>query len=144
MTSPSGYLLDTVLPSELVKRNADAAVLAWVDAQDDSNLFISAITLGELQKGISRLVMGEKRRMLQAWLEQDLVHRFHGRVLPVDSAVAVAWGALLAEAGQRGEPLPVVDGLIAATAKVHTLTVVTRNVRDLQRCGVPVHNPWSS
>ena len=140
--SPPGYLLDTSLLSELVKRTPNPAVVAWVDARDEDTLFISVITLGELQKGVSKLPASPRKEGLQSWLAQDLVQRFGGRILPVDSAVALAWGALPGEAERSGSKLPVVDSLIAATASVHNLTVVTRNVRDLQRCSVPVVNPW--
>jgi predicted nucleic acid-binding protein len=140
--SPPGYLLDTSLLSELVKRMPNPAVVAWVDARDEDTLFISVIALGELQKGVSKLSTSERKEELRSWLAQDLVQRFGRRILPIDSTVALAWGALQGEAEQGGSKLPVVDSLIAATASVHNLTVVTRNVRDLQRCGVPVVNPW--
>jgi predicted nucleic acid-binding protein len=140
--SPPGYLLDTSLLSELVKRTPNPAVVAWVDAHDEDTLFISVITLGELQKGVSKLPASERKEELGSWLAQDLVQRFGRRILPIDSTVALAWGVLQGEAEQRGSKLPVVDSLIAATASVHNLTVVTRNVRDLQRCGVPVVDPW--
>ena len=142
--SPPGYLLDTPLLSELVKRTPYPAVVAWVDARDEDTLFISVITLGELQKGVSKLPASPRKEGLQSWLAQDLVQRFGGRILPVDSAVALAWGTLQGEAERSGSKLPVVDALIAATASVHNLTVVTRNVRDLRRCGVPVVNPWQT
>jgi predicted nucleic acid-binding protein len=140
--SPPGYLLDTSLLSELVKRVPNPAVVTWVDVHDEDTLFISVITLGELQKGVRKLPASERKEELRSWLAQDLVQRFGRRILPIDSAVALAWGALQGEAEQRGSKLPVVDSLIAATASVHNLTVVTRNVGDLQRCGVPVVNPW--
>ena len=136
------YLLDTALVSELVKRVPDPAVIAWVDARDEEALFVSVITLGELQKGIRKLPDSERKVSLHTWLTQDLVPRFGRRVIPVDAEVALEWGALLGEAEQRGQPLPVVDCLIAATARIHKLAVVTRNVRDLERCGVQVINPW--
>ncbi len=140
--SPDTYLLDTVLVSELVKRTPNPSVIAWVNAQSEDRLFISTITLGEIQKGVSKLPDSERKDMLQSWLSHDLVQRFDGRILFVDGAVAMAWGTLLGEAERAGNQLPVVDCLIVATARVHNLTVATRNVRDLQRCDVPVLNPW--
>jgi predicted nucleic acid-binding protein len=137
-----GYLLDTPLLSELAKRQPQRGVVEWVDACDESSLFISVLTLGELQKGISKLADSERREILQAWLTEDLVRRFHGRTLLVDSAVALDWGVLQGESERNGVPLPVTDSLIAATARVHDLTVVTRNERDMTRCGVSVRNPW--
>jgi len=128
--------------SELVKSTRNPAVIAWVDAHDENTLFISAITLGEIQKGISKLQDSSRKEVLQSWLSQDLAPRFNGRTLFVDNAVALAWGALQGEAQRNSITLPVVDCLIAATARIHDLTVVTRNVRDMERCGVSVINPW--
>src|SRR3989442_10698350 len=99
MNQPA-YLLDTSLLSELVKRTPNPAVVAWVDARDEDTLFISVVTLGELQKGVSKLPHSERKGALQSWLAQDLVQRFGGRILPVDSTVALAWGALQ---GRRSE-----------------------------------------
>lgn len=140
--SPAGYLLDTPLLSELVKRVPNPAVVTWADAQDENLLFISVITMGELQKGISKLPASERKTALQAWLTHDLTQRFHGRIVPIDTTTALMWGVLQGEAERDGQPLPAIDCLIAATAQAHHLTVVTRNVRDMERCGVPVHNPW--
>ena len=136
------YLLDTALLSELVKRAPNPDVVAWVDAQEEATLFVSVITFGELQKGISKLQDSQRKTTLQAWLSQSLTRRFGRRALPVDYAVAVAWGALQGDAERSGQTLPAVDCLIAATAQVHDLTVVTRNERDIQRCGARVINPW--
>jgi len=140
--SPDAYLLDTIVVSELVKSTRNPDVIAWVDAHDENTLFISAITLGEIQKGISKLQDSSRKELLQSWLSQDLALRFNGRTLFVDNAIALAWGALQGEAQRNNITLPVVDCLIAATARVHSLTVVTRNVRDMERCGVSVVNPW--
>ena len=136
------FLLDTVLVSELVKRAPNPDVIAWVDGRDEDSLFLSAITLGEIQKGISKLPDSKRKELLQTWLAQDLMRRFGGRIISVDGEVALTWGTLQGEAERNGQQLPVVDCLIAATARVHNLTVATRNVRDMQRCNVPVINPW--
>ncbi len=138
----TGYLLDTVLVSEAVKKAPDPNVAAWIETHDENTLFISVATLGEIQKGISRLHDSKRKEALLAWLAGDVVQRFEGRILPVDNGVALMWGVLQGEAERGGAQLPVVDCLIAATASVHNLTVVTRNVRDMQRCGVSVLNPW--
>ena len=137
------YLLDTCLVSELVKKEPNPAVVSWLDEQDEQNLFLSVLNLGELQKGISRLPDGTKKNELQAWVALDLVERFTGRILELDLETALCWGRLQGEAEQAGEKLPVMDSLIAATAAAHGLVVVTRNVRDIERCGVRVCNPWT-
>jgi predicted nucleic acid-binding protein len=139
-----GYLLDTVLVSETVKRAPDPNVAAWVEAHDESTFFVSVATLGEIQRGISKLHDSKRKEALLSWLARDVPQRFEGRILPVDTAVALTWGLLQGEAQRGGNGLPIVDCLIAATASVHNLTVVTRNARDMQRCGVPVLNPWQA
>ena len=136
------YLLDTCLVSELVKKEPNPAVVSWLDEQDEQKLFLSVLNLGELQKGISKLPDGTKKEELQAWVALDLVERFTGRILEIDLETALCWGRLQGEAEQAGEKLPVMDSLIAATAAAHGLIVVTRNVRDIERCGVRVCNPW--
>lgn len=136
------YLLDTCLISELVKKEPNPAVVSWLDEQDEQNLFLSVLTLGELQKGISKLPAGARRDELQAWVEHDLVERFTGRIIDIDLETAQFWGRLQGESEQRGESLPVMDSLIAATATVHGLIVVTRNIKDIERCRIRVCNPW--
>ncbi|MDU0460994.1 MAG: type II toxin-antitoxin system VapC family toxin [Geobacteraceae bacterium] len=136
------YLLDTCLISELVKREPNPAVVAWLDEQNEQKLFLSVLSLGELQKGVSKLSDSTRKRELQAWIALDLVERFDGRIIEVDLATALCWGRLQGETEQTGVKLPVMDSLIAATAKAHGLVVVTRNVRDIERCGATVCNPW--
>jgi toxin FitB len=136
------YLLDTCLISELVKKEPNPAVVSWLDEQDEQTLFLSVLNLGELQKGISKLTDGAKKEELQAWIGLDLVERFTARILDVDLETALCWGRLQGAAEQAGDKLPVMDSLIAATAAAHGLIVVTRNVKDMERCGVKVCNPW--
>ena len=136
------YLLDTCLISELVKKEPNSAVVSWLDEQDEQTLFLSVLTLGELQKGLSKLPAGTRRVELQAWVEHDLVERFTGRIIDIDLETAQFWGRLQGESEQRGESLLVMDSLIAATATVHGLLVVTRNIKDIERCRIRVCNPW--
>lgn len=136
------FLLDTCLISELVSKVPNAAVLKWLDARDEQSLFLSVITLGELQNGISRLSTGPRKDDLQAWIEHDLIERFAGRILDLDLEMALIWGKLLGEAELKGGKLPVMDSLIAATAIAHGMVVVTRSVIDIERCRAKVFNPW--
>lgn len=136
------YLLDTCVISELVKPRPSAAVTAWVAEQDEASLFLSVITLGELEKGIAKLTDSRRRAKLETWVRLDLAARFENRVLPIDAAIAARWGALSGQAERSGAPLPVIDGLIAASALEHDLTVVSRNVADFESCGVACLNPW--
>ena len=137
------YLLDTCLIPELVKKAPNSAVITWLDEQDEQSLFLSVLTLGELQKGISKLPAGARKDELQAWAEHDLVERFTGRIIEIDLETALFWGKLQGESERKGEKLPVMDSLIAATATAHGLIVVTRNVKDIERCQARVCNPWA-
>jgi len=136
------YLLDTCLISELVKKEPNPAVVSWLDEQEEQALFLTVLTLGELQKGISKLPDGAKKDELQAWVTIDLGERFSGRIIDIDQETALCWGKLQGEAERLGEKLPVMDSLIAATAAAHGLMVVTRNAKDMERCGGRVCNPW--
>lgn len=136
------FLLDTSVVSELVKPSPHGPVLKWIGDQDEASLHLSVVTIGELEKGIARLPASTRRTRLQTWVRRDLVERFGGRLLPIDIRTAARWGAITGESEKRGKPLPVIDSLIAATAIVHGLTVVTRNVEDFERCGAACINPW--
>ncbi|QTH42861.1 type II toxin-antitoxin system VapC family toxin [Cohnella sp. LGH] len=136
------YLLDTNVISELIKKEPNLGVLNWMDERDESALFLSVITFGELQKGISKLSDKDRAARLQVWIDQDLTERFHGRTLSLDLNILMTWGQIQGNSEKVGIALPVMDSLIAATAITHNLTVVTRNVKDIERCQVPVHNPW--
>jgi len=139
----SGFLLDTDVISELVKPKPDPKVTAWIEATDESLLHLSVLTLGEIRKGIAVLPDTSRRVSLEAWLDRDLALRFAERILPIDRAVADRWGRIAAQASARKSPLPVIDGLLAATALQHNLTLVTRNTKDVAAASVPVFNPWS-
>jgi predicted nucleic acid-binding protein len=136
------WLLDTCVVSELVRPRPKASVVSWVLERDEDALFLSVITIGELEKGIARLPDSPKRVTLEQWVRRELADRFRGRLLMVDSGVAARWGALIGASEARGQPLPVIDSLIAATGLQHDLTVVTRNTNDLERCGARCVNPW--
>lgn len=137
------YLLDTCLISELVRPRPDPAVATWVAAQPEQGLFLSVITIGELRKGIARLPPGNKQNRLASWIDGELKLRFSGRLLPIDEDVAERWGLLTATASAKGLAVPVLDGLIAATALVHGMTVVSRDLAHLQPTGALVFSPWS-
>ncbi len=136
------FLLDTCVISEMVKARPNLAVVRWIDSVEEGKLFLSVLTLGELEKGIAKLQDVSRKDVLREWLEQDLAERFAGRILPIDTSVAVAWGKMQGEAERNGNKLPVIDSLLAATAQTNGLTLATRNVVDFERCGSRVFNPW--
>ncbi len=138
------FLLDTCVISEMVKARPNLEVVRWIDSVEEGKLFLSVLTLGELEKGIAKLQDVSRKEVLQEWLEQDLAERFAGRILPIDTSVAVAWGKMQGEAERNGNKLPVIDSLLAATAQTNGLFLATRNVVDFERCGSRVFNPWET
>ena len=140
----TGYLLDTNVVSEYSRTSPpDVRVKEWVDAQNEDTLYLSVLTLGEIRKGTDLLPPGRKRTHLEKWIDVDLTTRFANRLLLVNLPIAEIWGAMSAEAQLKGIAMPIIDGLIAATAKHHGLTIVTRNEKDFRVWGIPVINPWT-
>ena len=135
------YLIDTNVISELRKgARADRRVADWFAGLAEDDLYLSVLTIGEIRTGIERIRRRDRRAAasLERWLHEVLeAHR--DRILPVDEAVAEEWGRL-----NVPDPLPVVDGLLAATATVHGLVLATRNVKDLRRTGVQLLNPFEA
>jgi predicted nucleic acid-binding protein len=139
-----GYLVDTNIPSELTRERPDARVAAFLDNAGQSRVFLSVLTIGEICKGIATLPASQKRTGLEAWLDIEVRSWFAGRILPVTEAIAERWGYLAAAAKQKGMTLAVVDGIIAATALHHDLTIVTRNVKDFAGLDADVFNPFEA
>jgi toxin FitB len=137
------YLLDTNVLLEPAKARPDGHVLAWMSRRSPLELAISVLTLGEIEKGVRLLAEGPKRERLIGWLRSDLPRQFLGRVLPIDAEVAAAWGRLAAEARRVHRELPVIDGLLLATAEARGLVLVTRNEKNCAERGVPIYNPWN-
>jgi hypothetical protein len=133
------YLIDTNVISELRKANrCNAHVSRWFAAVDDVDIFLSVLTIGELRRGVDSIHRRDARSgaVLNRWLH-GIVESFHDRILPVDETAAEEWGRL-----NVPNPLPVIDGLLAATAKVHGLVLVTRNTKHVARTGVSYLNPF--
>jgi toxin FitB len=139
-----GFLLDTNVPSELTKPMPDVRVSGWVAAQDNTSLYLSVVSVGELRRGFTILPLGKRRAQLEQWFEQYLLPLFANRILPVTHSVSNRWGILDGECQLRGTPRNTADGMIAATALEHDLTVVTRNVKDFAGLGVTVFSPWDA
>lgn len=133
------YLIDTNVLSELRRKQPQPQVVAWLNERPRQSLYLSVLTLGEIRKGIERLDSSARRQTLLDWLETELPNYFLGRLLPIDAAVADRWGRMMSAAGR---PLPAIDGLLAATALEHDLTMVTRNVKDFSGLGLSLIDPW--
>jgi toxin FitB len=138
------YLLDTNVVSEWTRPRPDPGVVAWLDAVDEDRVFLSVVSLAELRRGVARLPAGAKRDRLDAWLRRDLLSRFEGRILSVDLNVADSWGEIVAARDAIGRPIAAMDALIAATANVHNLALITRNEADFQATVELIVNPWTS
>lgn len=138
----SGFLLDTNVISEIVRPRPSANVVKWIEAADESTLHISVLTLGEIRKGIALLSDGRRLMSLESWFDKDLAHRFSGRILSIDRAIAERWGRISAHAKATGSPLPVIDCLLAATAMQHDLIVASRDKTYKEVAGLELFNPW--
>ena len=137
------FLLDTNIVSEWAKPRPSARVMHWLSEVEEAQVFLSVVSLGEIQHGVDALpAKAAKRDRLQAWLTDDLITRFDGRLLSVDVETALIWGRITARSKAIGRTIGVVDGFIAATAVRHQLTLVTRNVADFERSGIRLPNPW--
>ncbi len=136
------FLLDTNLVSEWTKPQPDAGVIEWLSEVDEEGVFLSVVTFAELRHGIERLPSGARRRRLDAWLAAELPLRFEGRIIGVDGAIADEWGRVVARGEACGRSIHAMDALIAATALVHDLTLVTRNMSDFEPSVKSLLNPW--
>jgi tRNA(fMet)-specific endonuclease VapC len=135
-------LLDTCVISELVAKQPNPRVVQWVDNIAEDKLFLSAITIGEIKRGIEKLTDSSRKSALAEWLEGDLLIRFTDRILPINIPVMLVWGQLIANLEKQGRPMPAIDSLIAATCLQGRFDLVTRNESDFVHSGVTVINPW--
>jgi len=135
-------LVDTNIPSKLTRDAPDVRVEAFLENAGRDRVFLSVMTVGEICKGIDLLPASQKRSDLQDWLDRDVRSWFAGRILPVTESIAERWGRLAAAGKRNGVTLAVVDGVLAATALEHGLTLVTRNVKDFAGIGLVLLNPW--
>jgi toxin FitB len=132
------WLVDTNVLSELSRREPNLKVIRWLHDNED-DLYVSVLTLGELEKGLAMATNPRRRVRLERWIRRDVPAWFEGRILPVDREVATCWGRLV---GSLKDPVPAIDSLLAATAVVHQLTLVTRNTVDVARTGADLFNPF--
>ena len=137
------YLLDTNVVSEWVKPRPDAKVVRWLADIDEDSVYLSVITFAEIRQGVYEMSAGRRRDAIKVWLDKDLWERFEGRILDVNLPVTEVWGSLMARSLKMGMNLNVMDAFIAAAAKVHALTLVTRNAKHFEKLDVPLANPWN-
>jgi predicted nucleic acid-binding protein len=136
------YLLDTCVISELAATQPNEKVVSWLADLDPDKVYLSVVTLGEIQKGIERLPPSKKKEALRAWLKDDLLIRFRGRLLPLETGEMLTWGSLISKVEAKGTPMPLIDSLIAATALHHDFVLVTRDENDFAPSGAQLVNPW--
>jgi tRNA(fMet)-specific endonuclease VapC len=136
------YLLDTCVISEFVATQPTERVVNWLAELDPETVYLSVVTLGEIQKGIEKLSTSKRKEALRTWLKDDLLVRFHDRVLPLETGEMLTWGILISKMEAKGKPMPLIDSLIAATALHHDFVVVTRDQDDFAPSGARLFNPW--
>ena len=137
-----GFLIDTNVISEFVKPVPSFRVKSWFETADPESLFASVMTFGEIRLGIEDLAVGRRRTELEQWLDEGVPDWFQDNLLPVTKAITDRWGQITIQAKRKGMTVATADGLIAATAIEHGLTLVTRNVKDFAGIAVPLLNPW--
>jgi toxin FitB len=137
-----GYLLDTNVPSEFSRDRPEPRVVRWLKSQPVMALFISVVTIGEIRKGLTVMAQGRRRNELEIWFHNELLRWFRNRILPVTYDIAERWGVWEGQCQLKGTSLNTADGLIAATALEHDLTIVTRNVKHFAGFGGAIFNPW--
>ncbi len=138
------YLLDTCIISELIKNEPNIKVIDWIDSIEEMKLFLSVITIGEIEKGISKLSNSKRKTIISEWLHEDLLIRFNNRIINLDFDILFQWGQMSAALEIKGLTMPSIDSLIAATAKQNNFCLVTRNIKDFENCGIKLLNPWKN
>ncbi len=137
------FLLDTCTISEPKQKQPNEKILQWLDSQDESKLYLSVLTVGEIRKGITRLESSKKKAELEKWLEK-LRTRFSLRILALSERTFLVWGKMYGEFEKKGIVRPAFDSLLEATALEHDLIFVTRNVKNFQHSSVTILNPWEN
>jgi predicted nucleic acid-binding protein len=136
------YLLDTNVISEFATSSPHQSVVDWFQTHQGDTLYLSVITIGEIQQGIARLPSSKKQLQLTTWLNETLLVEYSDWIIPIDSAIMLQWGTLTGQLIQQGRKMPVMDAMIAATCLQHNLQLVTRNESDFTYTGLQLTNPW--
>ena len=135
-------ILFVLMKNFVISQNMWWFLIRWMEAADEDRVFLSVISLAELRYGVERLAAGERRNRLEQWLLRELPLRFEGRILPVDHKIAEAWGQTVSRCEALGRPVGAMEAFLSATAEIHRLTLVTRNVSDFPALKA-VLNPWA-
>ncbi len=136
------YLLDTCVISELISRQPNSRVLDWLRILPSERIFLSALTIGEIQRGIKKLPNSNRKQELSEWLKSELLERFQNRILAIDTEIMLCWGELITDLEKQGRILPAIDSLLAAQVLTLGLQLVTRNEKDFAGTGIQIINPW--
>ena len=136
------YLLDTNIISELISKTPNKKVMAFISDLDEERLYLSVITIGEIKSGIEKLDDGKKKETLLHWLENDLLIRFHNRIVEIDIEVMLQWGKIHTELKKMGKPLPVMDSIIGSIAQAKNFILLTRNEKDFKHLDIQMINPF--
>jgi len=136
------YLLDTCAISELVAKQPNQKVVEWIDSIEEARLYLSVVTIGEIRKGIEKLPDSRRRTVLEEWLNDQLLVRFAGRIVPIDIGVMLRWGQLTGALEVASRTMPAIDSLIAAIVLHGNFSLVTRNEDDFRYADIPIVNPW--
>ena len=137
------FLLDTCVISELASKSPCLEVVNWINRQELKNIFLSVLTIGEIKNGVAKLKDQSRKKVLQAWLQNELLETFGSQIIEINLQVALKWGQLIGDLDLVGKPMPAVDSIIAAQALEYECILVTRNVDDFKNSGVQLLNPWN-
>ena len=136
------YVLDTNVISELIARQPNQKIVDWIDSLDPETVYLSAITIGEIRRGIEKVAPSRRKDELTLWLTSDLLLRFADKIIDITTNVMLVWGEVTGRLEQEGKTMPAIDSLIAASVLEGKFTLVTRNEDDFQHAGIAVINPW--
>jgi len=136
------YLLDTNIISEFISKTPNKNVINHILTLDEKNLYLSVITIGEIKAGIEKLDNGSKKEKLLHWLENDLLNRFHKKIIDIDTDIMLQWGVINHRLKNLGKALPIMDSLIGATSEVNDYILITRNEKDFKNLNIKIINPF--